>query len=205
MADTETTPEVEETEESTTAPEVEETDEDPEGAEALGDPGKKALDAMKAQRNEARKAARELTKRLEALEKPAAENDLDAIKAEAEKAANEKANTRIVRAEIRAAAAGKLADPTDAALYIDASQFEVDENGEVDSEEIAEAITELLTRKPHLAGTATGRFQGSADQGARKQPPRPSQLSRADLAKMSPESIVKAKKDGRLNDVLGIK
>lgn len=202
------TAEVEETEE--TAAGTEEVETPVEGEEDLGDKGKKALDAMKAERNQYKQQLRELRKEVEALKAPkpkeGEEPNADAIRAEAEKAATEKANARIVRAEIRAAAAGKLADPTDAALFIDASKFEVDENGEVDEEEIADAIADLLTRKPHLAaGTATGRFQGTADQGARKQPPRPSQLSRADLAKMSPAEIVKAKKEGRLNDLYGIK
>jgi hypothetical protein len=190
-------------------PETEDDDADPEGADALGEPGKKALDTMKAKWKAEKKRAGELAALVETLQAPKPSEDgtpdIEVIKAEAVKEANKKANTRIVRAEIRAAAAGKLADPTDAALYLDLDQFEVDENGDVDSEEIADAITDLIKRKPHLAGTATGRFQGTADQGARKAKPQPSQLSQADLKKMSPAEIVKAKADGRLNDLLGIK
>ena len=45
--------------ESTAGNEQEQQERDPEGAEQLGDPGKKALDAMKADRNAARQQARE--------------------------------------------------------------------------------------------------------------------------------------------------
>lgn len=82
--------------------------------------------------------------------------DADAIRAEAEETANAKANTRIVRADLKAAATGKLADPTDAALYIDLSAIEVDEDGETDEEELAELIDALLERKPHLAAVDGG-------------------------------------------------
>lgn len=208
MSDTEkTVADIEETE-----VEVEDAgdDENVEGSEALGDPGKKALDLMKQQRNEYKRQLRDAKTELDKLKAPKPDGedgkpDLEALKAEATKEATAKANTRIVRAEIRAAAAGKLADPTDAPLYLDVAQFDVDDEGNVDSDEIAEAITDLIARKPHLASTATGRFQGSADQGARRGKPAPSQLSQADLKKMTPEAIVKAKSEGRLNDLLGLK
>lgn len=197
-----TTPEGEENTEVT----EEENGTDPEGAEALGDPGKKALDAMKAERNSYKQQLKELRKELEELKAPKAkdgeEPDADAIKAAAQKEADARANARIVKAEIKAAAAGKLADPADALRYLDADLFEVDADGNVDSEEIAEAIADLLVKKPYLA-TATGnRFQGSADQGAR--PRGPAQLTREDLKKMSPEQIVKAKAEGRLNKLYGV-
>lgn len=212
MSDTIVTPEVDDTEAEAALADALETDDeaDPAGAEALGDPGKKALDLMKTQRNDYKRQLRELKAEVEALKAPKAPEgeapDVDAIKAAATKEATAKANTRIVRAEIRAAAAGKLADPTDAALYLDLDQFEVDENGDVDSEEIAEAIADLIKRKPHLAGTATGnRFQGSADNGARQGKAKASQLTQADLKKMTSQAIVAAKAEGRLNDLLGIK
>ena len=121
-----------------------------EGAEALGDPGKRALDTMKAER----KAATDRAK--------AAEAERDALKAQLEgreaehAAAQEKqrardealavANKRILSAELRAAAKGKLADPSDAALYINLDEFEVSEDGEVDSDALASAIDDLLAR-----------------------------------------------------------
>lgn len=182
---------------------------DPAGAEALGDAGKRALDSMKDKWHTERDQRRALEARIAELEKPKAgadgTPDADAIRAEAERAAAGKANARILRSEIKAAAAGKFADPSDAALYLDLTRFEVDANGDVDADEISDAIEELLTRKPHLAASTRPRFQGSGDGGAARTPAGPAQLTKADLDKMSPEQIVKAKREGRLNSILGIK
>ncbi len=81
---------------------------------------------------------------------------------------------RLVRAEVRAAAAGRLADPADAVQFLDTDSF-VNAKGEVDEGAIAKAVDELLTRKPYLASDfapTNGNGHGSADQGARggKQP-----------------------------------
>lgn len=182
---------------------------DPAGTEALGDPGKRALDSMKEKWHTERDQRRALEARIAELEKPAPAADgtpnADAIRSEAERAASEKANARILRSEIKAAAAGKFADPADAALYLDLSKFEVDANGDVDATEISDAIEDLLTRKPHLAASTRPRFQGSGDGGAARKSAGPTQLTKADLDKMSPEQIVKAKREGRLNSILGIK
>lgn len=186
-------------------------DKDPEGAEQLGDPGKKALDAMKervkAERQKRRDVEAELERlRAEAAKKPGDEQPTpEQIRAEAEKAATQKANARIVRSEIRAAAAGKLADPKDALTFLNPDQFEVDENGEVDPDEIAEAIDELLKNKPYLAAQGGKRFQGTADGGAARNAGKPKQLTREDLAGMSAEQIVAAKAEGRLDQLLGAK
>lgn len=147
---------------------------DPEGTEALGDPGKRALDATKAKWKSERDRRRKLEAELAELRNAAAKDqgddgdtpDAEEIRRQAEQAATAKANQRIIRAELRAAAAGKLADPSDVAVFLDPAEFEVNENGEVDAEEIAEAISDLLTRKPHLAAGPTRRFQGGADGGA---------------------------------------
>ena len=145
-----------------------------EGATALGDAGKKALDAMKAERNEAKAAAKQAADDLAALraqvEGREAEHkatlDAQRIKDEALSAANQ----RILKAEVRAQAAGKLNDPKDALLYLDLSGFEVGEDGEVDGDAVAAAIDKLITDKPYLAAQGT-RFKGEADGGARKEPP----------------------------------
>ncbi|MFF8942837.1 hypothetical protein ACF1A5_11310 [Streptomyces sp. NPDC014864] len=183
---------------------------DPAGAEALGDAGKKALDSMKAKWREERDQRRALEARIAELETPKASGDTDqpdpdAIRREATREALTKANTRILRSEIKAAAAGKFADPADALAFLDTSKFEVGEDGEVDAGEISDAIEELLTRKPHLAAKAAPRFQGSGDGGAARKASGPAQLSRADLKGMTPAQIVKAQAEGRLNNVLGIK
>lgn len=106
------------------------------GEDALGDAGKKALDAMKSERNAARREARDLKRRIADL-------------------------------EARASAAGKFADPGDALRLLDLSEFEVDEDGTIDEEQIADAIDALLTAKPYLSAQGGKRFQGTGD-GARK-------------------------------------
>lgn len=183
------------------------TDEgDPAGADQLGDAGKKALDSMKAQRNAERERRRELERELEALKAPKPAEDgqptADTIRAEAAREATAKANARILKSEIRAAAAGKLADPKDALVHLDLAAFEVNENGDVDAEEISDAIADLLTRKPYLAANGRPSFQGSGDGGAARKAQGPSQLTRQDLKGMSPQAIHKAKAEGRLKDLL---
>jgi hypothetical protein len=114
---------------------------------------------------------------------PPADIDPDEIRLEAEKAATTKANERIIKAEIRASAVGKLADPKDALIFLDLSAFEVDADGNVDTEQIDDAIAVLLKNKPYLAVPAQGeakRFKGSGDGGAKpNKPARPKSLGEA--------------------------
>jgi hypothetical protein len=186
------------------------TDDDttPEGADSLGDAGKRALDSMKAKWKAERTQRQALERQIaEASAAPAEGSetpDLDAIKRQAASEATAKANARILRSEVKAAAAGKFADVSDAILNLDLTAFEVDENGDVDADEIAEAIQEVLTRKPHLAAATAKRFQGTGDGGAARKASGPVQLTKSDLDRMSPEQIHKAKREGRLNQVLGI-
>lgn len=132
----------------------------------LGPKGEKALQAEKDKRKEEARRRREAEAELERLRN----GDDKAAEAarEAEKAAIARANQRILRSEIKAAAAGRLADPTDALRLLDLDKFEVGEDGEVDEDEIADAIGKLLKSKPYLAAGGKPRFQGDADQGARK-------------------------------------
>lgn len=81
-----------------------------------------------------------------------------AIKAAREEGLNEgltKGNKRLIRAEVIAAAAGKVADPEDAFVILSATGalagLEVGDNGEVDSDVIKTAIDDLVKAKPHLA------------------------------------------------------
>ena len=176
------------------------------GEEALGDPGKKALDTMKAERNAERSRAKELQAERDALKAQLEGREAEYAKEQEQKRmaaeALAGANRRILSAELRAAAKGKLADPTDAALYINLDEFEVSEDGEVDSDALASAIDDLLARKSHLAADSR-RFDGAADQGAKGEH-RQSQLSATDLETMSAGEINQARRDGRLNKVLGI-
>jgi len=182
-------------------------DADPEGADQLGDAGKRALDTQKekwrAERDRRRALEEELTaERAKNAPKDGAP-DPERIKVEADRAANARANARIVRSEIRVAAAGKLANPADALHFLDTSKFEVDDDGEVDETEIADAIETLLKDRPYLAAATAPRFQGTGDGGARKGSTGPKQLTDNDLKTMTPEQIVTAQKAGQLKDLLG--
>lgn len=217
------------TEATTEAVEPESTTEtEPDGSEALGDAGKRALDHMKAERDAAikalraaesgqdavkaaRQSAQELTdlRRFKAeAEGRLADFEAEQAKAEAERTARAEAdqrfNERILRAEIKAAAKGRLSDPEDAFRFLDASVFEVSEDGDPDTSAIESAIEALLESKPYLAVQDGRRFTGTPDAGARKETG-PPQLTEQDLKGMSPDQIVEAKKSGQLNTLLGIK
>jgi hypothetical protein len=102
-----------------------------------------------------------------------------------------RANQRLVRAEVKAAAAGILTDPNDAAQFLDLTKFEVGDDGEVDADEVKAAIADLVKRKPYLAASA-GKFVGTADQGARKKQAGPSlddQIAAAEKARDFPRAI----------------
>ena len=137
--------------------------------------------------------------------KPAEEQALEAARAEARTEATAKADVRILRSELKAAATGKLADPADAALYIDLSKFAVNEDGDVDADALNEAITDLIERKPHLAAVKQTRFDGAADQGARDKNATVAQWTEADLERATDDETVQAKAEGKLNSLLGIK
>lgn len=178
-----------------------------EGESALGDAGKKALDAMKAARNEAKAEAKRIADEFAAFKAQAegtqAEFAAQQKAHQAEADALAKANDRLLKAEVRAQAAGKMNDPKDALSFLDLSTIEVSDDGEVDGDAVAAAIDDLIRSKPYLAAQGK-RFEGDADGGARKESG-PTQLTRGDLSRMSPEEINSARAEGRLNDVLGIK
>lgn len=152
--------------ESTVDDQQQDTAED-QGAGALGDAGKQALARMKD------KLKTERTARLKAeQERDEAKGvtEQEQARREAEATVLAKANDRILRSEVKAAAKGVLADPADAYKFLDLAEFEVDDDGNVDEDAIASALADLVRTKPYLAA-AQGqqqRFQGSADQGARK-------------------------------------
>lgn len=179
----------------------------PEGEAALGDAGKKALDAMKAKWKDAEaKAKSEADARaaLQAkLDGKEAEHAAEQAKRETEKAALAKANDRIRKSEVKAAAKGVLADPQDAYKFLDLDSFEVDDDGNVDEDAIAKALDDLVKSKPYLAAQGGKRFQGSADGGARNDATKVSQLNQADMARMSPEQIAEAHDKGQFDDLLG--
>lgn len=190
---------------ATEAAEVDTETSEPEGSESLGDAGKKALNAMKerekAARAKARKAEEEvesLRRQIEDQNKTPDEQAIDAAKREATAEATAKANARILKSEVKAAAAGKLSDPGDAIRFLNLDEFEVDEDGNVDSEQLSDAISDLLKSKPYLAAQG-GAVQFDSARGKKS----PDQLTEADLKGKSPEWIAAAKEAGRLDSLLG--
>lgn len=142
----------------------------------LGDKGEKALEAWKTRAREAEKEAKrakDLETELQQFrdrDKTEQERAIEKARKEAGDAAGQaataKANARILRAEIKAAAGGKLADPADAVRLLDLDDFEVNDDGDVDDKAIAAAIDALLADKPYLAAKG-GRPRGDVDQGVR--------------------------------------
>lgn len=145
-------------------------DADEKAKKALGDKGQQAIDRMKERVKKERAARQAAEKKLsEAQNSDEAEKQRKA----AEDAAEAKANRKIISAEIRAAAAAaKFNDPKDALAHIDVTQFDVDDDGEVDQDEIADAIKELLDKKPYLAAQGGGPkpdlSQGGGSKGTKK-------------------------------------
>ena len=151
------------------------------GEESLGDPGKRALDSMKAKLN------------AEKVRRAAAESRAGDLEA--------RLNARIIRSEVKAAAKGKLADPSDAFKFLDLAQFEVTDDGDIDEGAIASALDNLIKQKPYLS--APGAIsEGDMGHGSRPDPTTPRQLSQSDLDSMTPEQIVEAQNAGQLNDLL---
>ncbi|MCX4663351.1 hypothetical protein [Streptomyces uncialis] len=90
-------------------------------------------------------------RRSNAAQKP---GDLDALRDEI----RAEFTGQLVRAEIRAAAAGRLRDPGDALSLLDVSAL-AGSGGDVDAGAVAVAVAELVKAKPYLAaesGTSSG-------------------------------------------------
>lgn len=189
------------------AAESEEESSQVEGEDALGDAGKRALDAMKAQlkaEKERRKAAETELTGFKA--KPAEATDAAALRAEA--LATARAETLRERAmdRLEAKAARLFADPEDARALLGSRVEDFVDGDRIDADAIGEALTELLTRKPHLAAAsatpAKPTFAGTGDGGARKGPEGVKQLGQSDIDKMTAEQIVAAQNKGQFNDFL---
>lgn len=145
----------------------------------LGNAGKKALDAERAAKRAAEKAARDTQKALEAAQaelakhRAASQTEQDKALEKARKEAAEAARGEVladlhrerVEAAVLRAAAGKFADPEDAIVHL-REDIEVGPDGRPDSAAVTRAVDELLERKPHLKANGH-RPAGSADGGAR--------------------------------------
>jgi hypothetical protein len=144
----------------------------------MGDAGKKALDAMKVERNAARDRVKELEAALAKLngETPPAEKPEDKPTESDDAPADDSEKADDVEG---VTADGAPAD--DMAAQIKAA--------------VAAALADMTAEK-------APRFQGTADSGAARQAAGPSQLTREDLKGMTPEQVNAAKKNGQLRDLL---
>lgn len=185
-------------------------DDEPEGSDALGDAGKKALDVMKAKWQKERDERKALAAQLADLQKSDkgdGKPDLDAqkLRDEAKAEARAEALRDRVLDKIEAKAAKLFADPEDAVALLGRRVDDFIDDGQLDVDAIGEALEELLKKKPHLAAAQGGkRFNGSADGGARKGSGRPAQLTEQDLKRMTPQQIVDAQSKGHFDDLLGV-
>jgi hypothetical protein len=129
----------------------------PDGDEPLGEAGKKALESERTARKEADKKVADLEAEVSRLRRSNAANkgtDVEAITKEITERVTADSNARLIRAEVKAAAASRLADPGDAPRFIDLTTLKVNDDGEVDAKAITKAIDKLLEAKPYLASKA---------------------------------------------------
>ncbi|MDX2551334.1 hypothetical protein [Streptomyces stelliscabiei] len=136
----------------------------------LGEGGKKALQAERDARAAAEARIKELEARLSRKPKPDDGKggdgkggdgkgdplDAEALKKEVRDEITADTNARLIRAEVKAAAAGKLADPADAPKFIDLAKIKIGEDGDPDAKQIKKAIEDLLREKPYLAANGQG-------------------------------------------------
>lgn len=131
-----------------------EPDPDEEEDEDLGEAGKAALAKERGARRAAEKEAKATKAQLAKLQAGAMSEQEKAV-AEAKEAGKAEvlsvANERLVRAAVKSAATGKLANPSLAPKLLDLSDFEVDDDGDVDEKAIDAAIAKLVKENPELA------------------------------------------------------
>ncbi|WP_179277870.1 hypothetical protein [Rhodococcus sp. 14-2496-1d] len=137
-------------------------DEDDPDDKKLGPKGERALERIKEKLRNEKKLRRE-------AEQKVLDAATDGKTKTAERDILAKANSRILRSEVRAAAAGKLADPADAVKFLDLDQFDVGEDGDVDQDEIEDAIEDLVKRKPYLAAQGGEQKKRRTPKGDRRQ------------------------------------
>lgn len=126
-------------------------------------------------KNEERaKANAEKAKRFDELE-AASKSDLEKANERATKAEGQVSalTQRTVRAEVKALAAAKFADPSDAAAFLNLGEY-IDDEGDIDTKGIEKALADLLKSKPHLARQEAA---PSFDGGARKTAGKPASMN----------------------------
>lgn len=179
---------------------------EPPGDEPLGEAGKRALDAERRRAAELDKQLKAATAELDEFKRSQmseTEKAIEAARREGETAAEARWRQQTARLAVEAAAAGRFADPDDAARFI-GDDIPFTETGEVDKAAIAQRLDELLTAKPYL-GVASGTPAPAPPPAVPTGPrggPQASQLTRADLKRMTSAEIVAARREGRLQALM---
>ncbi|MEV0526631.1 hypothetical protein AB0I66_24620 [Streptomyces sp. NPDC050439] len=149
----------------------------------LGEGGVKALQAERDARQAAEARVKELEGKLSRKPKEDGKGgegkggdgkgdpplDAEALKKEVRDEITADTNARLIRAEVKAAAAKLLADPADAPKFIDLAKIKIGEDGDPDAKQIKKAIEDLLKEKPYLA--ANGQGWGDVGGGGHPTPP----------------------------------
>lgn len=163
---------------------------EPDSDEALAEAGRKALQQEREATKEAKRALspwRKLEREFQmgpdeiraALDSRGdVDKEREQIRREAEAAALSKVNARLVRAECKALATARFADPSDAYRFVDLDDIEVDDDGEVDTKALQRALDDVLREKPYLAKREGPAEEDSGfDGGARTTVTRPTSMT----------------------------
>jgi hypothetical protein len=181
----------------------------PGGDAALGDAGKRALDAMKVERKAAEDRARKAEAELETLRTSQLSEHEKAIaqaRREATAEAIDKAHAMVRRSEVRRAlqAAGVTSDALDlAAGAAEFSELAVDDDGLV--ADLERAVDSFRRSHPSLFATArpaAGNFDGGSGGASAAQSwtrDQIGQMSQAEFEKNEAE-IMRAMREGRIRD-----
>lgn len=110
-----------------------------------GEPKNDQGEELSAERT-AREAAEREAARLRRSNAAQRGTDLEALRSEI----RAEFGAQLVRAEVRAAAAGRLRDPADALALVDLDAL-AGKNGEIDAQAVSAALDALLKSKPYLA------------------------------------------------------
>lgn len=144
--------------------------------------------------SEAKKLRAEADK-LRASSQTDAEKAVETAKAEGRQAAQLEFGQRLAGAEIKAALTGVVPNPAEIVEDLNLAKY-VTDDGEVDGEAVA------ALKKKYEGFARQGRPGPDLGQGRRGDAPAgKDQLTKADLDRMTPEQIVKARREGRLDDL----
>jgi hypothetical protein len=157
------------------------------GGDATGDAGDGQPDELgrtQAALSAERKARKRIEDELEKMRRAGmdeTERKVAEAKADARREALAEVNQRLLRAEVRARAADRVVDADAAVALLDLADFEIDDDGRIDTKAIDAAVDELVKVKPYLAKpTSDGKSHAPPPQGTRGVPGSPAQPATSD-------------------------